>query len=249
MGFLAKTSGPSEWKAVAATIQTLVEEATFDATAEGLTFRAMDPSHVALVDLTWPNAAFEKYTCDKQFKFAVRVADLVKLIRRSEARDRIEISGEEEAIVVTISNGYKREFKVHLIESSTAATPLPKLTFNSSILMEREMFEKVLTDVSTVSDHVVFDSTKDSINFQGKSDSGSVGIPLTSQDVIDLKVKEPSKATYSVEYLLNIVKAVGPVSDTVLCEYSVKMPLRLELKLGTQGGLIHFYLAPRIEEH
>jgi hypothetical protein len=28
---------------------------------EDLTFRAMDPSHIALVDLHWPKNAFERY--------------------------------------------------------------------------------------------------------------------------------------------------------------------------------------------
>ena len=43
---------PSEWKAVTASIQTLVEEATFDVSNDGISFRAMDPSHVALVDFS-----------------------------------------------------------------------------------------------------------------------------------------------------------------------------------------------------
>ena len=46
-GFVARSQTPSEWKAVTASIQTLVEEATFDVTPDGITFRAMDPSHVA----------------------------------------------------------------------------------------------------------------------------------------------------------------------------------------------------------
>ncbi|MGH9917928.1 MAG: proliferating cell nuclear antigen (pcna), partial [Nitrososphaerales archaeon] len=43
--FFAKTAGSQEWKAVAAAIKTLVEEATFEVSSEGLVFRAMDPSH------------------------------------------------------------------------------------------------------------------------------------------------------------------------------------------------------------
>ena len=63
--FLAKTATSAEWRAVAAAVKTLVEEATFDANSEGITFRAMDPSHVALVDLVWPVAAWANYACHK----------------------------------------------------------------------------------------------------------------------------------------------------------------------------------------
>ena len=38
---------------------TIVDEASFEAGPTGLRFRSMDPSHVAPVDLSWPNSAFE----------------------------------------------------------------------------------------------------------------------------------------------------------------------------------------------
>ena len=62
--FSAKTNTSEEWKAIISAISTLVEEATFEATVEGISFRGMDPSHVALIDISWPNSAFEKYSCD-----------------------------------------------------------------------------------------------------------------------------------------------------------------------------------------
>ena len=66
MVFSAKTNGADEWKAIISAISTLVEEATFEATVEGISFRGMDPSHVALIDINWPNSAFEKYNCDSK---------------------------------------------------------------------------------------------------------------------------------------------------------------------------------------
>ena len=52
MVFSAKTNGSDEWKAVISAISTLVEEATFESTVEGISFRGMDPSHVASVSYT-----------------------------------------------------------------------------------------------------------------------------------------------------------------------------------------------------
>ena len=88
-----------EWKAIASAIKTLVEEATFEVNNEALVFRAMDPSHIALVDLYWPNSAFEKYECDKPFKFTIRVEDFVKLIGRSDNKDSVEITSSEDDAV------------------------------------------------------------------------------------------------------------------------------------------------------
>jgi len=49
-----------EFEQVVKSISTIVEEATFNVSPEGITFRGMDPSHVALIDISLPNAMFEK---------------------------------------------------------------------------------------------------------------------------------------------------------------------------------------------
>lgn len=249
--FLAKSASSVEWKAVSSAIKTLVEEATFEANNEKLSFRAMDPSHVALVDLEWPNGAWEKFECDKPFKFSVRVEDLVKLIGRSETKDNIEISStEEDNIMVKFANGYKREFTIHLIESSSAAAPLPKLEFDTKATFTRHILEKVLGDISAVSDQVTIQAVKDKLTFSGKSDIGAASISLEKNDadILDLQVNVDSKATYSIDYLANILRTAGSASDTVVCSFSTKKPVLLEFRLNDLGARINFFLAPRVSE-
>lgn len=250
--FLAKSASSSEWKAIAAAIKTLVEEATFEATNEGLTFRAMDPSHVALVDLALPNSSFEKYeVSEKPFKFSLRVEDFVKLISRADSKDSVEISSaEDDAISVKFANGYKREFTIHLIESSTGSAPLPKLEFDTKVTLTKSMFEKVLGDISAVADQVTIDATKDKLSFVGKSDIGKANIQLEKNDadILELQVKADSKATYSVDYLSSITKTAGSATDTLVLEYANKKPVKLTFKLGTQGAYLTFWLAPRVTD-
>lgn len=247
--FMAKTAGSTEWRAVAAAVKTLVEEATFDATSEGITFRAMDPSHVALVDLTWPSSAWSAFECDKPFKFSVRVEDLVRTVGRADTKDNVAISsGDDDSIWIKFSNGYKREFNIHLIESTAASAPLPKLEFDTKATVTKTILEKMLGDVSVVSDQVAIQATKDKITFSGKSDVGRAEISLAKNDadVLELQSNAESKATYSIDYISGILKALGGVADTVQLEYSSKKPLRLELKLNDQGAKIFYFLAPRV---
>lgn len=247
--FLAKTSSASEWRAVAAAVKTLVEEATFDATSEGITFRAMDPSHVALVDLTWPSSAWSAFECDRPFKFSVRVEDLVRTVGRADTKDNVAISsGDDDSIWIRFFNGYKREFNIHLIESTAASAPLPKLEFDTKATVTKTILEKVLGDVSVVSDQVTIQATKDKVTFSGKSDVGRAEISLAKNDadVLELQSNAESKATYSIEYISGILRALGGVADTVQFEYSSKKPLRLELKLNDQGAKMFYFLAPRV---
>jgi len=171
--FSAKTSGSDDLKAIISAISTLVEEATFVANAEGITFRGMDPSHVALIDISWPNSAFEKYECDNDIKFGVRVDEFSKLIKRAEKQDSIEIGiSEDNMLLVTI--GKNKKYKMRLIESSASDTPLPKIPYDAKIGLTSSAFDKILGDVQVVSDYLTIKATTSKAEFSGKGDSGEV---------------------------------------------------------------------------
>ena len=245
--FSAKTSGSEEWKAVISAISTLVEEATFEATVEGISFRGMDPSHVALIDISWPNTAFEKYECDGDIKFGVRIDEFSKLIKRADKSNAIEINiSDDNMLLVTI--GKNKKYKMRLIESSASDTPLPKIPYDTKLSLTSSSFDKVLGDVQVVSDYLIVDAKKLQAEFSGKGDSGEVNIVLekSKDELTELDVKADSSGTYSLEYLNPIVKAVGTSVETITCEFSSSKPLRIEFKVANIGR-IHFYLAPRVE--
>jgi proliferating cell nuclear antigen len=67
-----------------------------------------------------------------------------------------------------------------------------------------------------------------------------------SDTILDLEAKEPSKATFSLSYLSEIIKAASATSDIATLEFSSDMPIRLDFQQAKEGRLT-FYLAPRIE--
>ena len=247
MVFSAKTKGSDDLKAIISAISTLVEEATFVSNAEGITFRGMDPSHVALIDISWPNSAFEKYQCDSDTKFGVRIDEFSKLIKRADKQDSFEISiSEDNMLLVTIGNNKK--YKMRLIESSASDTPLPKISYDAKIELTSNTFDKILGDVQVVSDYLTIKASNSKAVFSGKGDSGEVVIDLEKgmEEITNISAKQESIGTYSLEYLNPIVKAVGNTAGTVTCEFSSAKPLRIEFKVANIGR-IHFYLAPRVE--
>ena len=247
MEFSAKTNSSDEWKAIISAISTLVEEATFEATVEGVSFRGMDPSHVALIDISWPNSAFEKYSCDGDIKFGVRIDEFSKLIKRAEKSDGIEINISDDSML-HVSVGKNKKYKMRLIESSASDTPLPKISYDSKITLSSSRLDKILGDIDVVSDYLSIKTTQKNVEFSGKGDAGEATINLEKdmEDVEDISVSQESSGTYSLEYLDPIVKAVGGTADSIICEFSTEKPLRIEFKV-TNIGRIHFYLAPRVE--
>ncbi len=247
MVFSAKTNGSDDLKAIISAISTLVEEATFVASAEGITFRGMDPSHVALIDISWPNSAFERFECDSDIKFGVRIDEFSKLIKRADKNDSISISiSEENMLLVYIGNNKK--YKMRLIEGSATDTPLPKIPYDAKIELSTSTFDKILGDVQVVSDYLTISAKESKAEFSGKGDSGEVTIDMEKNDesIQSLEVKTDSDGTYSLEYLNPVVKAVGTKASTITCEFSSAKPLRIEFKVANIGR-IHFYLAPRVE--
>jgi proliferating cell nuclear antigen len=89
-GFHCQNEVPDEWKAVTSAISTLVMRLRLKQLQRSL-LQGMDPSHVALIDIGWPNSAFDAYESDSALKFGVRIDEFSKLIKRA-TKDLVEIS-------------------------------------------------------------------------------------------------------------------------------------------------------------
>lgn len=242
-------SNAEELTSVVNAIATFIEEATFYFTPEGLRLRSMDPSHIALINLEWPNTAFEKYVCDQEYKVSVRMEDLQTILKAVEKKDKVEITlGEENILHLKLYDGYKREFKIHLIEGEEGESRLPKVPFTTSAKITVKSLKKILQDISRISDQVTIISDPEKLLFNGKSEKGELSITLErgSGELIELNVKESAQATYSVEYLLDFVKAVKLATYAGL-DFASKMPIRLDFSMEESGIKLEFYLAPRVE--
>ena len=248
MSFRAVSSNPDAWKALADALSGLVEEASFEVSPEGISLRAMDPSRVAMVSLSWTSSSFEEYSCGSSTSISIRVDDLRKVMKRVDKKDKIIVELGEGTITFRLKDGYEREFVVPLVEAGEALRPLPKLSFNVQAKITQRALRKLLEDVEAVSDHVTLRAGQDALEFHGRSELGQVKARLTTgdPDLLELAVKEPSEATYSLEYLSDFVKSIKPAEVTML-EFSSRMPIKLAFPLDERGSVMEFYLAPRME--
>lgn len=153
-------------------------------------------------------------------------------------------------LALRIFNSYNKLYKIHLIDASTTPTPTPKLTFNAKVELSMQTLKEILDDIDVVADYITIEADQSKISFNGKGDLGEASIDIEANDEFRIKgfeVKEQSKATYSLEYLKDITKAIGSSAERVVLEFSNAMPIRLEFKIEKIGKM-HFYLAPRVEQ-
>jgi len=238
------------WKNLMAAVSTLVDEATFKVDQNGIRLRAMDPSHVAMVDFEMPKNTFQEYVCDQPINMCVNMGEMLKLLKNVGSDETLEISTDEEGrqLELALRGTYVRRFIMPTLEMAEEEAPTPKIEFNAKVKMTSGSLRQTMDDASVVSDNVRLEATLEKLVFNATGDLGSVTIELSkdSEVVLSLDVREESKATFSLNYLSEIVRAGAAASDVVDIEFSTNMPVKLNFGLPEEQRL-SYYLAPRIE--
>ena len=215
-------------------VNVLVDEAKIELTPEGLSFRAMDPSHIAMISVDIPSSDFSTYEVAEKTAFGIRTDELAKMLKRYDKEGEVKVDIADNQLVV--SNGSKT-YKTHILDLSDGLKTIPKVTFTAKVEGNREAIAKALADVKVSAEHVVFTVKNETFELSGKGDTGEVSVfPETDNRGFEGE----GSSTYSLDYLLKMINAVK--STVVVMEFSSKMPLKLSL------GRISYFLAPRVQE-
>ena len=250
MMFKAKMADAKFLKDMMGAISILVDEATFDVSPEGIKLRAMDPSRVAMVDFEWPKTVFDEYSCEENMKMCINISEMLKLLRRTGKDESVELSLDEKTgkLKIAIKGKYSRTFNMPTLEAMDEEVPTPKVTFNVSAKATTQGLREAIEDASLVSDHVKIEAENDKMimNAAGDIMGAKIEFSVGSDVLLEMKTKQASKATFSLSYLSEIVRAALPTSEIVVIEFSTDMPIQLDFQQEKEGKL-KFFLAPRIE--
>lgn len=248
--FKAIISDARLWRSLLSAISTLVDEATFNLTPKGMTLRSMDPSHVAMVDFEWPSAAFKEYTSEGDVKVRMNLNGMLKLLKRAKSDEMMELGYDPETrkVNMTVQGAIKKAYSIPTLEAKEEETPTPKLELKSKVKLTSGTLREVIEDTQEVSDNVNLETEENRFIVSAATSMSSARFEIKrgSEALIDLVVKEPSKATFNLNYLLEMVKAGSSTSEISTLEFSTNMPLKLEFPL-IENGRLSYYLAPRID--
>jgi proliferating cell nuclear antigen len=248
--FKLKVADSKLLRDMATAISILVDEATFKIEPDGLKLRAMDPSRVAMIDFEWPKTLFEQYEATDPSRMCINISELLKLLKRAQKDESVELSLDDKTgrLQVIILGKYARTFTMPTLEASEEEVPTPKITFNVKAKITTAGLSQAIEDAQLVSDHVKIeaDSEKLTLNASGDLMGATITLQKNNDALLELEAKEPSKATFSLSYLSEIIKAAAATSDIATLEFSTDMPVRIDFQ-QTKEGKLTFFLAPRIE--
>ena len=82
-------------KEVVNVVSTLVDEAKFTVNADGLTVRAVDPAHIAMVDLTLGKEAFEEFKAEDA-EIGLDIDKLSQFLKLAKSDEMVDLKHDED---------------------------------------------------------------------------------------------------------------------------------------------------------
>jgi proliferating cell nuclear antigen len=217
------------WKSSIGAIANLIDE--------GVTMKAMDPSHVALIDFELPAKAFAEYDVKEETILGVDLTEMNKIMSRAKPDDGValELDKEKNRLALTFKGKSTRRFSLPLIDISEVELPEPKLEFTASAEVSAGAIQDGLKDAGLVGDNVRFEVSEKEFYMSSESDSGSAEMKLLEGDegLKKLDVKQPAKAASS--------------DDVITINLGTDLPILLNFQMADGKGRLKFLLAPRIE--
>jgi proliferating cell nuclear antigen len=244
--FKASLRDPKLLKHSIDAISNMVDEVGINVTAEGMTLRAMDPAHVALVDFELKKDAFDDYEVDETLVLGIDLDRLNTILKRAGADDKItlEVDSENNALKIRLKNASTRTFNLPLIEVSEEELKVPDLEFPCIVEINSKIISEGIKDAEIVSDHVILKIDSENLYIKARGDLGNVEVKAGKDDVISFEVSQDTRSMFSLEYLKDMIKA-SDIAGTVKISLGDNIPVKMDFL--SNDIKLSFLLAPRIE--
>ncbi len=231
-------------KAMAA-IYEIADEAVLNFGPEGVETSTLDPSNIAMINVTIPKEFFVEY--NELGEIGLNFEDFVKILQRMKKDDKIILSKEDSRLIVESVGKSKKRYYLPVLDLSKNSLKKPELDHKVKIKVIAGDLKEIFKDLSLITQYVKIITNSDSVKFYGSGDHGEVEIILDSdsEGLISIECEEEQKSTYNLEYLMNFLKSTS--KDVVVrVEYSTEAPISITFYYDDIE--INYLLAPRAED-
>jgi len=232
-------------KGIIDVISPLVNEVKFNISPKGISLRAVDPAHVAMVDLQIKSKAFDEYKAD-EMELGIDMDKLGGIMRLSSAGDIVSLEYDEEAnrLVVKIGNLVR---KMGLIDTAGMPDPkMPNLSLPAKIVIKASELNQGVRASEAVSDHIALTVNEDNFELFAEGDTDTVNLKLPKDMLVELTASSKCKSLFSIDYFSNMIKSVRG-DDKITMQLGNDNPIRVEFDIADSKGHVTYLLAPRIE--
>ena len=229
-------------------ISTLIDEVKFTISPEGITIKAVDPAHVAMIELNIDAGAFESYSAD-QTEIGLDLDKVKDVLKLSSSGDIISMEQDEGygRLIFRIGNITRR---MNLVETSSMNDPrVPPLELSSMIEAPVTELQRGIKASENISDHIALTITDEYFELSCEGDTDSVNLKMEKSQLTSLEIsgdKQKYSSMFPLDYFSNIIKAV-PSDSSIRIDLDNDYPVTLKFALAEGKGSVKYLLAPRIE--
>ncbi len=226
-------------------VSTLVDEAKFKLTPEGISVKAVDPANVAMVSFDLTKDAFDSFEATEG-ELGIDLTKLNGIMEMADKGDNIELELDENAhkLIVRMRG---LSYTMSLLDpSSIRKEPkVPALDLPARIVIKGEDMRRAIKAAEKVSDYMSIGVKGDVFFMEAEGDTDKVLVELARDQLIDIQPAE-AKSLFSLDYLSDMSKIVGKASEVTI-DLGKDYPLKLRLKIAEGHGEVSYMLAPRVE--
>ena len=228
-------------------IVNLIDEGQLEIGKDGIGLKAMDASQIAMVCFFMPKDAFLEYDVPSTARVGVNFESLSKILGRTRGGEQLEISQDENKLSLSfMAEKKKRNFKLPMIDMPAGMQREPKIEHDAVVKMQGGNFKEMLKDAVLVSSHIAFEAKEEGFYADVKGDGTDLKLEFEkgAGEISEISVKAPSRATFPLQYLEDIVKASPDLGEIVV---HLKSNAPLKIEYSVEGAKVSYYLAPRID--
>ena len=240
--FKAELSDSNILKTSFDAISSIVDEVQIQTDSEGIRLDALDRSHITFVHLELKASLFDEYVCDEPEKINIDTEELMKVLKRSKANDRVIMSLDQGNFIMVFEGEAKRKFKIRLIDMEYEAPSPPELDHPTKFEVPFALLKDSINDIDIFSDKISLKVDNEVFTANAEGEFGDAKIEYIHGEKIDTE----AKSVFSLEKIREMLKA-DKFSDIAIICLGNDMPLTLSLKRIAEDGELSFLLAPRIE--
>lgn len=232
-------------KGIVNIISTLVDEAKLNVNSEGISLKAVDPAHVAMVELDVKKEAFESFIADET-SIGLDLDKVKEVLRLTSSGDGVEMEQDEERgrLVMKVGNITRR---MNMVDTSSMSDPkVPQLSLPVSVEVSIVEVQKGIRAAESVSDHIALTADQDGFELSCEGDTDFVDLRLERAQLQSLEVEEKARSLFPLDYFSNLVKAI-PSDTMVQIELGNDFPMKMNFDLADGNISVGYLLAPRIE--
>lgn len=223
----------------------LVSEVKFNINSKGISLKAVDPAHVAMINLEIDSKAFEEYEAD-DMELGIDMDKLAGIMRLSTSGDIVSLEHDEKAnrLIIKIGNLVR---KMSLIDTAGMPDPkMPNLDLPAKAVIKASEISRGVRASEAVSDHLAVTITNDNFELFAEGDTDTVNLKLPKDLLVELTAKGKYKSLFSIDYFSNMIKPVKG-EDAVTIYLGNDNPVKVEFDIANKKGHVRYLLAPRIE--